>query len=347
MDYHNLSAERFSEPATENPYMSSYYDYSAPYLNQSEHHYHPAPLPAYNHQYAPYTAQDCGYSYYPSSASYDSINSHHAPAPTHIHAPIPVSPYSALLTGETPPSSMAYAPAHNQPYTSQQSASSNSQPRYDLGGSNNPLDMYATAPQVPFPTPADLLTARHVVPTATSPGSSSELEPESSCTKIEERRASLTQRYDRKPENQRKAQFRAVATNVGFEPTDPDTITSHDKKRHYLESLEKYVIWLHDYCQMVGVSPPSIEAERVTTYPGLDIRSIRTLLIHKQNETREINEDIRKKEEKFMRLQADFTSQQETISDINPAIVAADARRHSIASESIPALAAAAASRNL
>lgn len=52
-----------------------------------------------------------------------------------------------------------------------------------------------------------------------------------------------------------------------------DTITSHDKKRCYLECLEEYVQWMHEQLRLVGQEP--IQVERVSSYRGLKSRSIR------------------------------------------------------------------------
>ena len=84
-------------------------------------------------------------------------------------------------------------------------------------------------------------------------------------------------------ETARKARRRAMAKSVGFEPTDPyvflmlyssynylstlskfyrDTITSHDKKRHYLECLEQYILYLHRQYELLGKTPPRMELVR-------------------------------------------------------------------------------------
>ncbi|EKM61183.1 uncharacterized protein PHACADRAFT_190331 [Phanerochaete carnosa HHB-10118-sp] len=76
-----------------------------------------------------------------------------------------------------------------------------------------------------------------------------------------------------KPENLRKGYFRSVADNVGFQPTDPDTVTSHDKKRHYLECLEQYILWLHDQIGLAGHAPSRLE--RIDSYRGLNSPTIR------------------------------------------------------------------------
>ena len=57
-----------------------------------------------------------------------------------------------------------------------------------------------------------------------------------------------------------------------------DTISSHEKKRHYLECLEQYVMYLHQQLELVGSQP--VPLEQVSNYRGLSSRSIR-VCIHK------------------------------------------------------------------
>ena len=52
-----------------------------------------------------------------------------------------------------------------------------------------------------------------------------------------------------------------------------DSITSHDKKRCYLECLEEYVLWLHNLVQKSGQTPTRLE--RVESYQGLANNSLR------------------------------------------------------------------------
>ena len=67
-----------------------------------------------------------------------------------------------------------------------------------------------------------------------------------------------------------------------------DTISSHEKKRHYLECLEQYVLYLHEQLKLVQTAPLALE--RVSTYRGLSSRSIRTLLVHMQNTNKTLHE---------------------------------------------------------
>ncbi|KAG8219865.1 hypothetical protein J3R82DRAFT_844 [Butyriboletus roseoflavus] len=105
-----------------------------------------------------------------------------------------------------------------------------------------------------------------------------------------------------KSESQRKARQRAIAEEIGFTPTDPDTISSHEKKRHYLECLEQYVLYLHEQLRLVQTAPLALE--RVSTYRGLSSRSIRTLLVHMQNTNKTLHEGTLVEEQVFLDLSA-------------------------------------------
>lgn len=71
----------------------------------------------------------------------------------------------------------------------------------------------------------------------------------------------------------RRATQEAVARGLGYMPTDPDSLSSHDKKRLYLDCLEQYVDWLHGDMGVSGFQPVPIE--RVSSGRGLTSRSIR------------------------------------------------------------------------
>ncbi|KZP31291.1 hypothetical protein FIBSPDRAFT_925975 [Athelia psychrophila] len=99
---------------------------------------------------------------------------------------------------------------------------------------------------------------------------------------------------------QRKSLRRALAASVGFEPTDPDTISAHDKKRQYLECLENYILYIHDQLQLVGHE--HVKLERLSTYRGLSSRSIRTLLVHMENSVRKLHQETLSQEQVYMDL---------------------------------------------
>ncbi|TRM66156.1 hypothetical protein BD626DRAFT_566782 [Schizophyllum amplum] len=102
---------------------------------------------------------------------------------------------------------------------------------------------------------------------------------------------------------ERKAQRKArrdvtQALNVGFVPTNPESLSSHEKKRYYLESLEQYVMYLHEQLKLVASEP--VPLERVSTYRGLSSRSIRTLLVHMRNGVGKLALRTEHEEQKFI-----------------------------------------------
>ncbi|KAF9569642.1 hypothetical protein CPC08DRAFT_812637 [Agrocybe pediades] len=112
---------------------------------------------------------------------------------------------------------------------------------------------------------------------------------------------------DVRTESASKARRRIMAKKIGFVPTDPDTISSHDKKRYYLECLEQYVLQLHKHFQALGVEPPNLE--RVAKYPGLNSKSMRTMLVHMQDTAKELNERTVIEEQRFIRLRNEVQAQ--------------------------------------
>ncbi|TFY54044.1 hypothetical protein EVG20_g9869 [Dentipellis fragilis] len=141
-------------------------------------------------------------------------------------------------------------------------------------------------PTTTFPTPCDLLTE---LAAPRPPSHGRVLRP-------------------KKVETQRNARRRAVAESIGFLPTDPDTISSHDKKRHYLECLEEYVSYLHGQLRSTGQEPPQLE--RISTYQGLNNRSIRTLLIYMQDHVRDLHVRTLVNEQHFLNLQSEALAQE-------------------------------------
>lgn len=98
--------------------------------------------------------------------------------------------------------------------------------------------------------------------------------------------------------------------------TSQESITSHEKKRHYLECLEHYVETLHEHFHFLGLEPAPLE--RITHSGGLDSRSIRvstvprlsasllilvslysqSLLIHMEKLNKQLKEQVFKEEER-------------------------------------------------
>ncbi|KAN0100678.1 hypothetical protein V8E55_000662 [Tylopilus felleus] len=178
------------------------------------------------------------------------------------------------------------------------------------------LDYYATTSQHLFPTPSELLSninhrpqpcprdisesRPYVQPSPPPPQTRRQQTPDAGTTT-----APLNNAVN-KTESQRKARQRAIAEEIGFNPTDPDTISSHEKKRHYLECLEQYVLYLHEQLRLVHTAPLALE--RVSTYRGLSSRSIRTLLVHMQNTNKTLHEGTLVGEQVFLDLKAQVTA---------------------------------------
>lgn len=147
--------------------------------------------------------------------------------------------------------------------------------------------MFTDTPQTLIPTPSDLLHHHSL-------GKPKYLLPSAS---------DLDAALVNKTETQCKARQRAVAEEIGFVPTDPDTISSHEKKRHYLECLEHYVLYLHEQLRLAHTPPLALE--RVSTYRGLSSRSIRTLLVHMQSVNKNLHQSILAEEQVFLDLSAE------------------------------------------
>lgn len=226
--------------------------------------------------------------------------------PLNLHAPIPLHTY-------TFPSSA--------PSSSSSSSSSSSEtllyPCIDTPHAGiSPLEYYPTQTQLLFPTPSELLCSTRPLldslqltaplalpqPTSTStPTPAPASTPASPSVHLP-----TADVPPPKTETQRKARQRAVAEEIGFTPTDPDTISSHEKKRHYLECLEHYVLYLHEQLRLVRTAPLALE--RVSTYRGLSSRSIRTLLVHMQNINRSLHDCILAEEQVFLELSSEVVA---------------------------------------
>lgn len=260
-----------------------------------------------------------------------------------IYAPVPVSPYSTLVSPTSPlsqaasdgipaPSAAARSVLSNprQPTPeevrpvalgSPTSASPSKSGPAPVTAEQSPLEYYGNAPQVMFPTPSELLSELSVrgasgftgglsrKASVSGPSASPDTTvPEAGQSKSIKVKHDSQAAFDSavpapkaQTETQRKAYFRRVAEAVGFPPTDPlvyfitrcilsllmiryrDTITSHDKKRSYLECLEQYVQWLHEQIRLVGREP--LPLERVQQYRGPSSRSIRVRFEHEVSYT--------------------------------------------------------------
>ncbi|GBE89226.1 hypothetical protein SCP_1502340 [Sparassis crispa] len=211
-----------------------------------------------------------------------------------LHASIPISGYSTLILPNISPSTPPTQVGSTSPTTSL------NDPLPPLRGSSsdtNPLDNYANAPQVTFPTPAQLLA---YLPARSLNGTGlSDLRPP---VRMETVLTTEKTKSGRKhTETRRKAYFRAVADGIGFQVTDPDNITQHAKRRSYLECLEQYVPWLRERIRHAGREP--VEFECISLYRGLDSVSFRTLLVHMQDEVRKLHLQTLEDERTFINLQ--------------------------------------------
>lgn len=189
----------------------------------------------------------------------------------HLHSPVPVSRASWPIIS---PDSSAL---RDNPY----GQGTDPEPKHPaVNDEPDLLQVYANVPRETFPTPSELLNKatgkQKSINASAKPG----------------------RKTEKKVETQRKALQRVLQESIGFSPTDPyvpprsdsslrfiaadvlrsDTISSHDKKRYYLECLEQYITYLHEQLRLVGHEP--IALERVSTYRGLTSRSIRVLLLH-------------------------------------------------------------------
>ncbi|TFK57222.1 hypothetical protein OE88DRAFT_1730617 [Heliocybe sulcata] len=286
------------------PYASAYGPFQdGCYTVQPEEHSFAA------QQYAaPYLSYDNPSQYYqqlpdqvwvPSLGYPHSVANHAAPSaadegelvypsePTDIHAPISV-PHGFSSSQDLGGQLLSSAP---EGPVAQSSNHLSTLPRFQSVSSGANLDPLVPVNFNTFPTPSELLTdltARE----AAAQGHTEFPEPAGGP----------------KVETQRKARQRAVAESVGFVPTDPDTISSHDKKRHYLECLEQYVLYLHEQFRLLGQEP--VKLERVSTYRGLSSRSIRTLLVHMQEQLRKHHGRTLEEEQTFADLRDALTAQE-------------------------------------
>ncbi|KAJ6575188.1 hypothetical protein B0H19DRAFT_631219 [Mycena capillaripes] len=93
---------------------------------------------------------------------------------------------------------------------------------------------------------------------------------------------------------------RPAARSSGFVPSDPDDLSSYEKKRLYAECLEHYVQYLHQLFAWINVQP--VPLERVSSYRELASRSMRTILLHLGKSADILHGLIIHEEEKFKDL---------------------------------------------
>ncbi|KAJ3905668.1 hypothetical protein F5879DRAFT_988108 [Lentinula edodes] len=88
---------------------------------------------------------------------------------------------------------------------------------------------------------------------------------------------------------------------LSIEPPVSQAITRHETNKHYLESLEQYILFLHAQMSYIGAQPVPID--RFSTNIGLRTRSIRTLLVYMENVMAEVSNQVQTQEQRFRALQ--------------------------------------------
>ncbi|KAF8350008.1 hypothetical protein F5887DRAFT_1070244 [Amanita rubescens] len=219
-----------------------------------------------------------------------------APNDPTLYAPIPVAGQSILFSGTVDYNYSEYQPSVQDTYPTYQGTETQTAPSASPSSASSSSISHSqyTACEVPntchyqnddstptqtFPTPSELLM-------------------ELAGDKLVDPSA----RYSDRNVNDlpRRARRRPVNRNLGFISGDSETISSHEKKRHYLECLEHYVLYLHQQLKLVGAEP--VPLERVQQYRGLSNRSMRTLLVHMESVTKKLDMRTLREEQGFVGL---------------------------------------------
>ncbi|KZV71297.1 hypothetical protein PENSPDRAFT_684700 [Peniophora sp. CONT] len=159
------------------------------------------------------------------------------------------------------------------------------------------MEYYANLDREAFQTPCQLLDS--LLKTGSSGSGHSQVDP----VPVESAREEKKQ-----TETSRQARLRYMSESVGFQPTDPDTLSCHEKKRNYIECLENYVGWLRAQCEIANVDAGDIE--RIQSYKGLGTRSVRTMIVHMQKGLRTDHSDILREEGDFLHLRERVMAQE-------------------------------------
>ncbi|KAJ4484061.1 hypothetical protein C8R41DRAFT_457461 [Lentinula lateritia] len=232
-----------------------------------------------------------------------------------LHAPVPLPGPSSILFTDVESTHYSQPSPHlaNRPISSQ-TCQTRTPP--DVHKEKSIYDSAAAPPQMQtfmnrfsvkspaqatFPTPCELLSELGVGsnPSSASPSSMSD----SSSVEV----ASPSGNTDI-PSHKRDLKIPTLR------PPEPEAITSHEKKRQYLECLEQYVLYLHEQLRLVGAQPTPIE--RFSSYRGLTSRSIRTLLVHMEQSTAKLNAKTQTEEQRFLALRDAYLRQEGgTLSD--------------------------------
>ncbi|GLB36210.1 hypothetical protein LshimejAT787_0304980 [Lyophyllum shimeji] len=288
--------------SSENPYAYSQ-GFSSPSVAASPFYAASATIDAYQPDTdprSPWPASSATYGVYDNHplATYDAaefsrpspMTSQCPELPLHAPAPLPGQPSALLFSGAE---SFEGTPIRNLPSPNHFSFPAEDHrahlaPQPESEENSHSLESHPRPTQSTFPTPSEMLSELSGNPQPPAAVGPHALEGRS--------------------EPVRKARRRAMAQNIGFLPTDPDSISSHDKKRHYLACLEYYVLYLHQQLNLVGAKP--VVLQRVQTPGrGMSSRSIRTLLVHMGHVNRRLNQQILAEEQRFAHLR-DALSQQ-------------------------------------
>ncbi|KAJ4486223.1 hypothetical protein J3R30DRAFT_1471767 [Lentinula aciculospora] len=266
----------------------------------------------YNYCEPQHTAQPQATSDWPQNYSYSQDASAHY-QDCHIlplHAPVPLpGPSSLLFTDIESPSHRLPSPHPSRPLSSQTYRTTVHEQRPISQSAAAPLQMHTfmnsfsvkSPVQATFPTPCELLSELGVGndSSGASPGSISD----SSVVETSGPSSNIST-----PSRKRDLKIPTLR------PPEPEAITSHEKKRQYLECLEQYVMYLHEQLRLVGAQPVPIE--RFSSYRGLNSRSIRTMLVHMENSTAKLNAKTRTEEQRFLALRDAYLRQEGgTLSD--------------------------------
>ncbi|KAG6850497.1 hypothetical protein H0H93_012498 [Arthromyces matolae] len=201
-----------------------------------------------------------------------------------IHAPAPLVNHASILLSSPDAASSTYTTSDDNFNLNQHQVLSPSLETLQSESYEPMPDTKPSAtrpPQATFPTPSAMLTE---LVTSSRPSSL------------------MTQSSAPKCETVRRARRRVMAQTIGFEPTDPDIISSHEKKRNYLECLEYYVTYLHEQLNLIGCVPARLQRPSVSIRRGMTSQSIRTLLVHMEHLTRRLNQEMQAEESRFIYL---------------------------------------------
>jgi len=108
--------------------------------------------------------------------------------------------------------------------------------------------------------------------------------------------------------DRRKAKVLDISSALTFRATDPDLITSHEKKRLYVGGLEEYVVWMEEQVRLLGKQPKPMQ--KLPDYKGISSRSLRTMLAHFQNEAEKLHTLLKNKEQNFLELESRLRCQE-------------------------------------